>query len=96
MPEPTIDRVEIVTNDDGTITVWPYWKGVDRPQGAGWGLRDNANGHKLARRLKAALESGKAFTKVSVAYDINGNTFATTQGRLLGRTLNADLKRIGF
>lgn len=97
MPEPTLDRVEItVSLDESSITVWPYWNGVDRPRGAGWGLRNTPAHRRLAERLKRALEAGAVYRSVTAAVDVNGNTYARTEGHLLGRTLNADLKRIGF
>jgi hypothetical protein len=94
---PTLDRVEITVDKDGEgISVFPYWKGVDRPKGAGWGLRNTPRDHKLARRLKAALEAGVVYRSVSVGTDVNGNTYASTEGYILGRRLNADLTRLGF
>lgn len=95
--KPTLDRVEITVDDSGdSISVFPFWNGVDRPQGAGWGLRNTPAHNKLALRLKAALEAGVVYRSATVATDVNGKTYVATQGHILGRTLNADLKRLGF
>lgn len=95
--KPTLDRVEITVDEDREgISVFPYWKGVDRPQGAGWGLRNTPRDLKLARRLKAALEAGAVYRNVTVGTDVDGNTYASTEGHILGRRLNADLTRLGF
>lgn len=95
--KPTLDRVEITVDPDGdSISVFPYWKGVDRPQGAGWGLRNTPADRKLAQRLKAAIEAGAVYRSVTAAVDVNGSTYARTEGTVLGRTLNADLRRLGF
>jgi hypothetical protein len=93
---PTISHVEITTQADGTISIFPYWNGVDRPQGAGWGLRDTPAHRRLAQRLKKALEAGAVYYNVKAAVDINGNTYASASSRVLGRRLNADLTGLGF
>ena len=50
----------------------------------------------LAQRLVRAIEAGRVYTVRTVATDVYGKTFLLTSVNVLGRTLNADLKRLGF
>jgi hypothetical protein len=50
----------------------------------------------LAQRLVRAIEAGRVHTVRTVATDVYGKTFLLTSANVLGRTLNADLKRLGF
>ena len=83
---------------DGTpsLSVNPIWRGVDRPNVGGWGLSDDSKGLKLAARLKSAIESGRAFCEVSLLTDCNQKSYVAAASPILGRTLNADLKRLGY
>lgn len=91
-----LDRVEVTRDEDGSLTVFPYYAGVDRPQGCGMGLRDDPAGRKLAARLVAAIEAGVAYPNPVLAVDVAGKTYAKTGLAVVGRRLNADLKRVGF
>jgi len=91
-----LDRVDIV-EDDVTpgLLVKPIWKGVDRPFVGGWGIPIDAR--TLAERLKRAIEAGVVHSDARIETDANGSTYvATTQVRVAGRTMNADLKRLGY
>jgi hypothetical protein len=88
-------EVEIYAPDHGTLTGWsadPVWAGVDRPTTGGMVCRDR----KTANRLAAAIRAGKAYVPVAVKVDSYGHTYVETRANVLGRTLNADLRRLGF
>lgn len=91
-----LDRVEIVVDDEAKcLCVKPFWKGVDRPCVGGWGLPIEAR--PLAERLKQAIEAGAVHRDPHVETDVEGMTYvASTQNRVAGRTMNADLKRLGY
>ena len=94
------DHVEIVEraardfNDLGGLIVEPIWKGVDRPNVGGWalGLQHRA----LAERLCRAVRSGAAFGDVTVKVDVNGQSYVNAQHLVMGRHMNADLRRLGY
>lgn len=93
MSEPELDRVEIRTDpQDGHLSVWPVWKGVDRPDSSGMSVKDR----RMAERLAAAIKAGKAFIPEGIGTDVNGKTYVRTRANVLGRMLNADLRRLGF
>lgn len=87
-----LDRVEITRSDDA-IDVTVYWKGVDRANGGGWQLRKNHGA--LAERLKKAIEAGDLYEFRGVLVDVDGNTYVSAVPKALGRTMNADLLRLG-
>ena len=93
--EPTIpaelDRVEVTTNEHG-ISVTPFWKHVERSQGSGYSVRTKRD----ADRLKKAIEAGVVYTNAFVTRDAQGNTYVTSGRTVMGRHLNADLKRLGY
>lgn len=64
---------------------------VDRKELSGWGVK--ATHRTLAERLKLA---GAVFGEGKILTDVNGKTYVGTTGRVLGRTMNADLKGLGF
>lgn len=74
------------------ISVSPVWSGVDRPTSSGWAVKDM----KTARRLERAIRAGVAYSKTEVRTDVDGNTYVSAKSVLSGRTMNADLKRVGF
>lgn len=70
-------------------------KQVDRWEHAhAWGLP--AHKGRLAERLVDAIQAGKVLTGAKVATDVNGRTYWDTSCQVLGRKLNADLRRLGF
>jgi len=90
-------KVERDTDDHGTghadlWSVHPIWSDVDNPVGSGWLVR----GERLARRLEAALRAGVAIGPAEVCTDVNGKTYASYNHRVMGRYMNADLRRLGF
>jgi len=90
-------KVERDTDDHGTgrkdlWCVCPVWADVDLPDGFGWLIR----GERLARRLEAALRAGATLRKAEVRTNLNGQTYVADEHRVMGRTMNADLRRLGF
>ena len=88
-------RCEITTDAEG-IHVKAIAQGVklDRTQTAAWGLKP---AHKtLAQRLCRAIEAGAALTPIGVRTDIGGQTYLATTGHVMGRYMNADLRRLGY
>jgi hypothetical protein len=73
------------------------WGGaaLDRPCTSGWLL---ALVHaELAVRLATAINAGAVYSNPRIVRDCNGATYVQADSvRMLGRTLNADLRRIGF
>jgi len=73
---------------------------VDVPEGfsegtyvAGWILKDA----KVAARLARACEAGVVLTGITVFKTPTGKTIPiAARNNVLGRTANADLKRLGF
>lgn len=83
------------TNHDHTLTVratWPH-AGTDRTEGLGINCGMNRS---LATRLAAAMTAGVVFARHTIKTDIEGNTFVSAERVVMGRTLNADLKRLGY
>lgn len=75
------------------------WSGVhvDRPNTGGIATGPGAKGRKLADRLAAATRAGRAFTDHRhITTDNAGQTYVCAHGTVMGKYLNADLKRIGF
>lgn len=89
-------RVEIKPDTDLPIanlfTVSPIWTGVDRPYTGGIGVK----GMAMAKRLERAFLSGAAFSSTKIEKDINGKTYVSATYVVMGRHLNADLKKIGY
>lgn len=51
---------------------------------------------KLAARLARAVNAGAVFHDCTVEKDVSGATYVGATSRVLGRILNADLKRLGY
>lgn len=67
---------------------------LNRTDGMGWLFGPN---HKrLAERLVAAINAGVVFGNPELRTDVNGRTYVSADVKVLGRTANADLKRLGF
>lgn len=79
-----------------TINVSIVWSGatLDRPTSGGFGLKPTHLA--LAKRLAKAIDAGVVYLNPTVRTDVNGQTYVSSSCCVLGRTLNADLKRLGF
>lgn len=75
-------------------TVWHSDGKLDRRDGLGYRLGPNHD--RLAKRLVRAINDGKVFVDMSVKRDVNGKTYVEETSLVRGRTMNADLKRLGY
>lgn len=87
-----------IVRRDASITVEAHatYSGLDRTNCYAWALRNDKASEKLAVRLASAINSGAAVKCLAVLSDTTKKTYAWTHTTLLGRTLNADLKRLGY
>lgn len=92
MSAPTIASVTTTPREGGMLLVQPVWTGVDRPVTGGWVVRDA----RMARRLEAALLAGAVYPAVEVGTDVAGQTYASGRALVMGKYMNADLRRLGF
>jgi len=67
---------------------------VDRSDVYGWTLPHTKRA--LANRLARGIKAGKVLTNAVVKTDVNGKTYLSAESQVLGRHMNADLKRLGF
>ena len=86
-------RADITQNEDGAYTVDAVWAGVDRPVTFGINC---GKSRRLADRVSVAMKSGAAFANAEIRTDNYGSTYVAARCVLNGRTLNADLCRLGF
>jgi hypothetical protein len=82
--------------DKPHLIVETTWNGVDRTDGLGIALPDTPAGKSLAVRLMRAIRAGVVFTNPTARHDISGKTYASSGYAVWGRTLNADLRRLGY
>lgn len=68
--------------------------GLDRPRIVGWGLKKTHRA--LGERLVRAIEAGVVLTPEEIRRDVHNESYLVTRCTVLGRTLNADLRRLGF
>ena len=64
------------------------------PRVHSWGI--SLSHRKLAERLKAAILDGVVYYDIEKKTDVNGQTYASYKCRVLGRMMNAGLKRLGY
>lgn len=76
-----------------SYVVEAHWSDVDRPVVHGISTGGNL---KLAERLRTAILAGAVYRNPEVRTDNGGKTYVSTTCMVLGRKLNADLKRLGF
>lgn len=69
---------------------------VDRPITGGIYTGPGPRGKRLAERLAAATRAGVVHEDAYVKTDIYGKTYVTSRTTVMGKYLNADLKRLGF
>jgi hypothetical protein len=89
-------KARVTKSLDGTgFTVWAdvVTPVVDRPTTYGITVRSAA----LAGRIAACIDDQKAFGPAAeLRADINGQTYISHSAKILGRTANADLRRLGY
>jgi hypothetical protein len=68
------------------------WAGVDRQRGNGWVV----GSERVARRLERAIVAGAVMLDPQVRRDTSGATYVQARSAVMGRYMNADLKRLGF
>lgn len=72
--------------------------GLDRDHVFGWsvGLAESSKSKVLAHRLSNAILGGVAFGPAEVRTDLKGRTYLSANSPIMGRRMNADLRRLGF
>ena len=86
-------KANVVRDEDGiSVFVETVEPKLDRPQSRGWSVKDE----KMAARLSRAIEAGAVSPNPEVREDVNGETFMSCGVNVMGRRMNADLKRLGF
>jgi hypothetical protein len=90
-------RVEIVPDEYG-LRVDTYFDkaGTHRKEGGSIGLVDTPANRKLAARLKQAIEAGVVYPNPTVARDRMGQTYVAHDYTVVGRTLDIDLRKLGY
>lgn len=83
----------IIDRDGDTYIVRAHWDGVDRPNTYGI---STGRSIMLAQRTARAIEAGAALPNPTITTDVNGQTYVAHGLAIMGRRLNADLKRLGF
>lgn len=99
MPDITVNPADVtftarVSDEDTHLTVRTEAHGIelDRRDMVGYGVTSQRN----AKRLIAAIEAGDVFHNLVVRTDVNGNTYLQASSHVYARTMNADLKKIGY
>jgi hypothetical protein len=90
-----ITATAVVTTEYGGFTVLTRWAAdaqLDRTDGIGFA----APNARVAARLVRAINAGAVFTDTQIKTDTNGHTYVSAQSLVMGRTLNADLTRLGY
>lgn len=92
-PAPRLADVSVTPSSEypGFVTVAPVWADVARPSNFAWLVRKS-----LAPRLVAAIRDGAACPDPQVLVDPDGDTYVRFDHVLRGRTMSADLRRLGF
>lgn len=93
MSTPTLVDVRVTPEEDspGCVCVTPVFSGVDRPDCFGWIVKA-----KLAPRLVRAVRAGAVLYDLEVKTDVAGETYVSSRSRVMGRHMNADLRKLGF
>lgn len=71
--------------------VHTIWSNVDRPDVGGWQVAN-----RNVARLLRALHAGVVFGPVTIRTDVNGKTYPSKDQKVFAKTMNADLRRLGF
>jgi hypothetical protein len=81
----------------GEFTVWFVWTDTRKPldRRLSHGISTGTN-RDLAYRLSTATACGRIQSDPEVLTDVEGHTYVGSRCAVMGRYLNADLKRMGF
>lgn len=83
-----------VFEQDGSILVTAD---VIKPKGVAFRASiSTGKNQALADRLAAAVDAGVVFTELEVATDVFNEKYVAHKTNVMGRYLNADLRRLGF
>ena len=85
--------VTVTTDVDG-IHVTVTTSVTDRDDVYAWAIPSKHDA--LASRLARAVQAGVVLTNPVVKTDVNGRTYVSCDSQVLGRRMNADLKRLGY
>jgi hypothetical protein len=85
--------VVIKNKGDGTFTADFEYSGVDRPITFGIICKNLKNANRLR---KAALDGKIVDMEAEILTDTEKETYAKHNCRVMGKYLNADLKRLGY
>ena len=100
LDQPTIETFTYPGETTPSVRVAVQWKpqdGLDRLDAHAWGLgRDSANARRLAQRLVRAIEAGVVLYPSGAYTDATGARGVHCSSRILSRTMNAELRRLGF
>lgn len=99
--EALVPTGRISTDPDGELSVSVVWSGgnapIDRPDTGGWLIGpDSPFRRKLAQRLVRAIDAGVVHSDPALVIDNYGHTYVSARRNVMGRRMNADLKRLGF
>lgn len=84
-----------ITRDADGITVTVAWDAdVQRNRIQAWGLGPKHGA--LAQRLKRAVDAQAICLNPVIRKDVAGLTYVASDSCILGRTMNADLRRLGY
>jgi len=90
-------HVQINVDDEVRVRVTFSGPNLDRTDGYAWSLGPTTPARKrLALRLVAGIEAGAVLGDPEPRVDIADQTYVHVPSKILGRTMNADLTRLGF
>lgn len=69
--------------------------GIEYPK-LSYSMPNTPSNVKLAARLAKAIEDGKVFVNCEMSKTAEGKPYLKSDIRVFGRSMNADLKRIGY
>ena len=84
-----------ITKNAGEIVVTVAWDAqVDRNRVSSWALGPRHGA--LAERLKRAVDALAGCLNPAIRRDNAGKTYVSAESCVMGRTMNADLMRLGY
>jgi len=77
------------------VTIYYNESGASSVHGGGWSFNNTSCNHKLCARFKRAIEAGAIFSNHRIAKSTSG-TYVETDGFIMGKYMNSDLKKLGY